>query len=128
MSKILIAEDEPAVSRFIVKALEGIGHTGIVASNGQRAWTLLNENTDFDLLITDVNMPEMNGLDLITQIRASDMLQHLPIIIVSGKVTVNEISAYLDTGASCFMGKPIELKELRRYVGLLLNRRCPASG
>lgn len=121
MKKILIAEDDAIVRKLLVKAIESAGHMAIQTSNGSLAWDIIKDNNDISLLITDVMMPNMNGKELVQIIRGNESTKELPVIIISGVVAFNEISGLLELGASRFMPKPVDTKELKRYIDLLIK-------
>ncbi len=99
------------------------------SSNGRRAWDVLCDNPEIAMLITDMQMPDMDGRQLIHQVRGSSTFQALPIVIVSGVVGVSEIAALLEQGASRFLSKPINVQHLKDYIETLLRgpQRAGAS-
>ena len=121
-NKILIAEDDPIVSKMLWHCVSKMGFAPVVSSNGKRAWDVLCDNVDIALLITDMSMPEMSGKELIQAVRESDLLSNIPIIIVSGVVGPNEIADTLKLGASRFLPKPVDTKMLQNYISLLLEK------
>lgn len=116
MKKVLIAEDDELTREMIAIVVEGLGRTVIRSSNGRLAREILNDNPDIALLVTDVCMPELDGMELIRTIRETGPERNLPIIIVSGVVKPSEITHLLDIGASRFLGKPINADHLRQYI------------
>jgi CheY-like chemotaxis protein len=121
MAKILIAEDEIVSQKTLYKVIEDMGHMAFVSPNGRHAWETLKANPDFQLLITDVSMPEMDGRELIKKVRDNDNMKDIPIIIISGVVTVSEILNLLEIGATVFLAKPVKLQEIREYIARYLN-------
>ena len=116
MAKILVAEDDVTTRRMIVTAIERMGHCAIQSSNGRLAYEILENNPDIALLVTDVVMPELNGDALVAGLRDEEQFRNLPIIIMSGIVSISDIKDLLDVGASRFLGKPINVAHLRDYV------------
>jgi CheY-like chemotaxis protein len=121
MARILIAEDDPLSQRFVCTVLERMGHVPFVSPNGRHAWESLNTNNDFQLLITDIMMPGMDGTTLIRTLRSDQRFATLPIIIMSAFIGVQDISHLLDIGASWFMAKPVEIPILEDYVNRALK-------
>ncbi len=121
MHKILIVDDDQAVVNALAQTMEAWGHIAFKCTNGQRALHVLEDNSDFALIIVDVAMPEMDGRTLIREIVNQPTLEQLPIIITSGVEGLDEIRDLLDLGASYFLGKPVNMDELRRYTDKLLG-------
>ena len=126
-NKILIAEDDKVSMTLLAKTVEKHGFTTIQCSDGQRAWDTLQDNTDIDLLITDMKMPNLDGEGLIKLINADPRFKDLPIIIVSGVVKLSDIKHILDEGASRFIPKPVDTSELILYVNQLISRKNKSS-
>jgi len=82
MARILIAEDDPHISRVIALWLKRNGHEVVIAGSGDKALALIRERAP-DLLITDINMPVMNGLQLLEAVRAESLIAHQAIILTS---------------------------------------------
>jgi two-component system sensor histidine kinase and response regulator WspE len=80
------------------------GYTVTTAQNGQEAWNLLRLN-DYDLLVSDVDMPQMNGIELVVKVRKSPRLARLPIIILSYKDREEDRRRGLDAGADRYLTK-----------------------
>lgn len=114
-ARILIAEDDRISQRLAARLVESLGHTAFVSPNGKHAYEALKYNS-FDLLITDVMMPEMDGRQLTLALRSDSQLRRLPVIIMSAVVGVGEIAGLLETGATFFLAKPLRIEELREYV------------
>ncbi len=112
--KILLAEDELLVSRLLQRYLESIGFEVVAAANGREALDLYRSEAP-DLLVSDVDMPEMDGLQLLLSIRETD--RTLPAILVSGK---GDPEAGRGDRDYRFMSKPLELDELREQIALAM--------
>lgn len=122
MEKVLIAEDEITSRVVIAKAVERMGLIGINSPNGIHAWQTLEANPDIALLITDARMPEMDGRDLIRRIRAQEDICKMPIIIMSGVVGPKAIAELLEQGATWFLAKPVNTRELQSYIKQSLGK------
>jgi CheY-like chemotaxis protein len=120
MAKILIVEDDSSMLDIFSSTVESMGHCVVRATNGRMAWEVLQANEDISFLISDMLMPEMEGMELIKLIRENSRFSKLPILIVSGAIRAKEISYILEQGATEFMAKPVQLQELmdvlKRYV------------
>ncbi|OGV50594.1 MAG: hypothetical protein A2X49_12405 [Lentisphaerae bacterium GWF2_52_8] len=116
MKKILIAEDETLIRNLLKKLLETEGYIVIQASNGQMAFDMLEANPDIAMLITDIIMPKMDGRELVGRLRASKKFSSLPIIMISGAVSVKEIAELLEEGVSWFLPKPLLENEICKLI------------
>jgi CheY-like chemotaxis protein len=119
--KVVVADDDLYVARFIARVVTSLDFCPIICRDGQRALHVIEDNPDSRLLITDVSMPQMDGRKLVEEIRRREGFQKLPIIITSGLARVSEIADLLDVGMTCYLGKPIEVEDLRTYVRNLVQ-------
>ncbi|MBK7771392.1 MAG: response regulator [bacterium] len=106
MARILIAEDDPMVRRTITKGLAPLQHDLLFVSDGIHAMDILRCNPCFDLLITDISMPLLDGRQLVSTIAHDKSLCDLPVLIMSGVVGVNEISDLLGWAGLLGRGRP----------------------
>ncbi len=116
MAKVLIAEDDRISQKLAVKIVEGMGHHAYVSPHGKHAYEALMASNDFDMLLTDIMMPEMDGRQLIQTLRGDQQFMDLPIVIMSAVVGIGEISNLLKLGATLFLAKPLDRKELQEYI------------
>ncbi len=123
MAKVLIAEDDRISQKLAVKIVEELGHTAFVSPHGKHAYEALTACNDFDLLMTDIMMPEMDGQQLIQTLRGDQQFMDLPIIIMSAVVGMNEISNLLKLGATLFLAKPLDRQELQTYITRCLLKK-----
>ena len=122
MAKILIVEDDAVSLKLAKSIVEGCGHTVFASPNGRHAYETLTADNRFDLLITDVLMPVMDGRELIKTLRADPRFEGLPVAIMSAAVSVGEISDLLKLGATWFLAKPLQRKDLEHYLHRCLVR------
>jgi two-component system, chemotaxis family, chemotaxis protein CheY len=115
MANILVVEDTYLTYQLLFYFLQRNQHTILQANNGVEAIQTLEE-TPVDLVITDIHMPEMDGLTLIEHIRANDQLRDLPVIVLtaSGLEKVEKL-AY-EKGATAFLSQPFSSRELGKLV------------
>lgn len=121
MSKtILVAEDSASVRKFITLALKIKGYRVIAAEDGMDALEKLPAEK-IDLLITDLNMPNIDGLKLIRTIREDPEYKDLPVIILSSLSKDEDINSGIDAGANSYLIKPFNTKriqyEVAKYIG-----------
>jgi CheY-like chemotaxis protein len=113
--RILLAEDNESVLALLEKFLQKMGHEVELAKNGQEALDIYVSNPP-DLLLTDINMPVMNGLALIENVRERQAETWVPIIILSALGDETDIIKGLETGADDYLSKPINLSILRAKI------------
>ena len=119
MANILIVDDEPMVRQALVEMLEFSGHTVANAENGKEAAKKL-QNATFDLLITDILMPERDGLETIMALKAER--KSLPVIAVSGLNADSSLYLHMakKLGARRTLPKPFTLEQLTSLVNEVL--------
>ena len=111
--KILIAEDEIVMRSMLVDFLSDYGYDVLEAENGSMAWDLWNKNK-CNLLVTDINMPVLNGIDLLKKIKMVD--KNFPVIVVTGVTTENAKNEAITFGADAFLAKPFKIKDLLEKI------------
>ena len=126
MLRILIVEDSAAMRTYIRGELEGTTGLGDLeiaeASSGFDALRLLPRST-YDLVITDINMPDINGLELIRFVRASSHLGKVAVLVISTQASERDRTRSMALGADEFLPKPFTLEQLRAAVGNCLATR-----
>ncbi len=110
--RILVAEDQHINVRLITAIMDRLGHDIVIASNGIEAVKRLREQT-FDLVLMDIQMPEMDGVLATKVIRSSDAdWSNIPIIALTAHAMVNTRNAYFQAGMNGFVSKPISIETL----------------
>ena len=117
MQRILLAEDDDSMRRFLVKALERAGYDVVSFGNGADAFTRLKEE-QFTLLLTDIVMPEMDGIELAR--RASEIDPELKIMFITGFAAVALNSEESAAREAKVLSKPFHLRDLVEEVERLL--------
>lgn len=118
MAAILIAEDEPRIAAFVNKGLRAAGHATTVAVDGREAFEYALSG-QFDLLILDIGLPELNGFEVLEALRGQG--SSLPVIILTARDSVTDTVAALDGGADDYMSKPFRFEELLARVRIRLR-------
>ena len=93
-----------------------MGFESIEASDGLRAWQVLEDNPDVELVVSDVMMPNLDGRQLVRRVRDEDRLAGLPVILISDFIRTSEVSSLLDDGATAFLPKPLNPELFRAEV------------
>ena len=121
MNKIaLIADDSSTIRKFVGFALKSMGIRVVTASDGMDALEKLTSE-NFDIIITDLNMPHVDGYELITSIREIKHYKEIPIIILSSESGEEDKSRGLAIGANSYMIKPFDAKKLQYEVSKFLS-------
>lgn len=123
--KILVIEDEQRVADLIKRGLEEQGFQVTLAFDGEMGKKLAFSKT-YDLLITDIILPKINGLDLCKEIRMAYPL--IPIIMLTALGTTDDKVEGFDAGADDYLVKPFELRELQARIRALLKRNHGSAG
>ena len=118
MTRILIAEDEPRITRFLVKGLQAEGYATTAAADGDEALYLARSG-EFDLMLLDLGLPKQDGLRVLAEIRRASV--RLPVIVVTARGSASDIVAGLDSGADDYLAKPFRLAELLARVRVRLR-------
>jgi CheY-like chemotaxis protein len=114
-SYILIVDDEPSFCTVLSEILRSFGYMVRHVHTVRHAYELLKEQIP-DLILTDVMMPDIDGLTFIRQMRADPERSSIPIIVVSAKSQPEDIAASKDAGADACLIKPFSARELRQVV------------
>ncbi len=123
----LIVDDSSAVRAFVRASLEDAGFARVEeAETGFEALRLLASNT-FDVVIVDVNMPDINGLELLAFMRRSPRQQAARKILISTQMDGPDARRGIDLGADAFLQKPFEVGELRALIRDLISAAEEAS-
>lgn len=119
---VLLAEDDPAISEPLSRALEREGYSVLVAPDGATAVDI-GLATDLGLVILDLGLPQIDGLEVCRRIRASG--RDVPVLMLTARTDEVDFVVGLDAGADDYVGKPFRLAELLARVRALLRRRAP---
>jgi len=117
---ILIVDDSAAIRKFVSLALKIKGYDIILAEDGMDALEALPSH-QIDLLITDLNMPQIDGLSLIKNIREDDEYKDLPIIILTSLTADRYIEEGIKAGANSFLPKPFNIEKIQNEVSKYLD-------
>lgn len=118
MARILIVEDEEKIARFVTLELEHEGYQVEHASDGRTAVDLALER-DYDLILLDVLLPQLNGMEVLRRVRKH---KDVPVIMVTARDAVMDKVAGLDAGADDYLTKPFAIEELFARIRVALKR------
>ncbi|MBD2336965.1 PAS domain S-box protein [Calothrix sp. FACHB-156] len=124
---ILLVEDQEVNALSISSYLEGRGYHWLWAANGYEAITMASTHYP-DLILMDIQMPEMDGLEAISRIRSDPQLAQIPIIAITALAMSGDEEKCLQAGADLYITKPIKLKQLIAIIQKLLSDRVISNG
>jgi two-component system chemotaxis response regulator CheY len=123
VSSVLIVEDSATTRALLRNVIEDLGEDLVTteAASGFEALKLLPTD-EFDLIITDINMPDINGLELINFVKTTQRYSHIPVIIVTTEKSKEDKERGLALGASAYVTKPFKPEELQEAITHILQR------
>jgi DNA-binding response OmpR family regulator len=124
-AKILVVDDEMPVARMLVFLLKRAGCDAQVALNAEKALPLVQTET-FDLITLDVDMPGINGFELLQRLKQIPQLKNTPVCFVSGCPTIENQQRALELGAADFIAKPFGMEFVPRVLSHLKQTEMPA--
>ena len=117
---VLIVDDERAIRYFLSELLSDFGFDCVEATDGQQALQAM-DSRDFDLMMLDIRMPGMNGLELLRQVRERGLRTRVVMLTAMGDPDV-AARAITSLGADAYVGKPCTLDELKRTIDNVYER------
>ena len=124
MAKILIVEDEPQLARFVQLELEHEEYETVISGDGREGLTLA-EGGGFDLILLDIMLPGLNGLEVLRRLRKAE--NHTPVIMLTARDSVMDKGSGLDMGADDYITKPFAIEELLARIRVTLRQHKPAE-
>ena len=119
---LLVVDDDRDNRDVLSRRLKRQGHDVRTASNGSDALQLMRE-TAFDLVLLDIMMPDMDGYEVLSQIKADDRLQHIPVIMISALHDVQSVVRCIEAGAEDYLAKPFNPTLLGARIGACLEKK-----
>jgi DNA-binding response OmpR family regulator len=117
--KLLIVEDDELLQKTLYKGFRKLDYTVDAASDGEEALDMFFSNV-YDLIVLDLNLPKIDGMEVLEEIRADN--KEIPILILSAKGEVTDKISGLDSGANDYLAKPFHFAELEARIRALLRR------
>lgn len=120
--RMLVADDNPVNQKLMFAALKTLGHTGVVVNDGDKVLRCLAQ-LPFDMVLLDVQMPVVDGLQALAEIRAQEAAgkPHLPVIMVTANDLPGDRLRFMQKGADGYVTKPVDVdvldKEIKRVLG-----------
>jgi two-component system chemotaxis response regulator CheY len=121
--KILVVDDFITMRRIVIKLLQEIGYVNFdQAEDGQKALTSL-QSADFDFVVSDWNMPNMTGLDLLKHVRKDPRLKEMPFLLITAEAKRSQILEAAEAGTDGYIVKPFTAATLMEKVDKIVARR-----
>lgn len=120
---ILVVDDFPTMRRIVRSLLKELGFNNIdEAEDGQQALNMLNGDSQFELVVSDWNMPNVDGLEMLKKIRADDALKSLPVLMVTAEAKKENIIAAAKAGANGYVVKPFTAATLEEKLNKIFEK------
>nr|WP_037136162.1 adenylate/guanylate cyclase domain-containing protein [Rhizobium leucaenae] len=120
--RILIVDDTASNRDLLSRRLRRDGHTVVAASSGDEALCIFDQQ-EFDLVLADVLMPDMNGIELLSQLKANRHFREIPVVMISGLKDDDAVARCIEAGAEDYLRKPINPVLLKARIAACLERR-----
>ncbi len=119
--KVIFVEDSPTMRRIIMNSLNKIGISQIIeAENGVDALEKIGDQ-DFDMVITDWNMPEMNGEELVKELRSNSKYKETPILMITTRGMQDDVMSAIKMGVNGYIVKPFTPEVLKKKMGEIFS-------
>ena len=122
MSRILVIDDDATLRGLIVKVLQRAAFEVLAASSGEAALQLIGSSST-NLVLCDVNMPGMNGYEVLERVRTLAATSAVPVILMTGDSGDNDVQHGMERGADDYLPKPFDMGVLLAAVGAVLERQ-----
>ena len=120
---ILIADDDPALTKLVRTVVEGEGYVAATAKDGKEAYNALKSGAEFIGAIIDINMPYIDGNDLVKFMRKDSRFTKIPVLIMTGDRDPRASAKAISSGAIGFLPKPFTNSQLRTAIKTLVTSR-----
>lgn len=123
---ILIVEDSATDRKILVDVLKNYFQNVLEASDGEEGYKVYKENSDIDIIISDLNMPKLSGINFLKLVRTSDM--NIPFIVTTGKIDPEVMLEAIDLNVNSYIKKPIDLRVLLQKIDFLCEKKYLQNG
>jgi two-component system chemotaxis response regulator CheY len=119
---VLVVDNEVIMQRLLIPMLENLGFCKFVtANNGKEAWRKLNDDTPIHLIISDLVMPKMNGIELLSKVRSSERFWELPFIMITSEENVSQLMSSIEVEVNAYILKPFTPIKLDEEISKVLK-------
>ena len=124
--RILVIDDQLLIRDLLTRLLEADGHHVFVAASGREGLVVARE-LPFDLILLDVHMPGLNGLEVCTELKRGVATAQVPVLFISARLSTHDLQQMTAVGAAGFLPKPFLHEQVRRAVNSLLRTGARAT-
>ena len=121
MATVLVVEDNPMNMELTVDLLESFGYEVEQAEDGEKALDIVNEINDLDLILLDIQLPRMDGLEVLKSLKKSDNSKHIPVIALTAHAMRGDEEKFSNVGCEGYISKPIDINEFKEIVTCNIN-------
>ncbi|MEY2474827.1 MAG: hypothetical protein QOG87_142 [Actinomycetota bacterium] len=121
-ARVLVVDDDPVIQKLLKVNFEMEGYEVLSAADGAEGLDQAKSGSP-DVIILDVMMPKMNGLEVLAALKADSETDTIPVILLSAKAQAGDVQAGLDRGANAYVTKPFDPLDLLDRVGTLIKRK-----
>lgn len=114
--KVLVVDDSKTMRVIVSRIIKELGYEVGEASNGKEAIDILKSDQSYTLVMADWNMPEMNGYDMVLNIKNDETLKKIPIIMVTTENEISNVQKAIEAGASDFITKPFKKETIQEKI------------
>ena len=115
MACVLFIDDDPFTLKTLTKAVEMFGHQALMATSGKDGLALAASQSP-DLIFTDMRLPDMDGLQLVKQLKNQPATSHIPVLVLSASPVLDAVEQAKAAGAESYLNKPIRLQALLEVI------------
>ncbi|MES2616122.1 MAG: response regulator [Bdellovibrionota bacterium] len=120
---ILIVDDFPTMRKIVKSVLKQLGYYNVVeAEDGQIAFSVLKSNPNIEFVVSDWNMPNMTGIELLKAVRADPKLKHLPFLMVTAEADKDNIVEAVKSGVSNYIVKPFHAATMKEKIDKIFKK------
>lgn len=116
--RVVVADDDPDIVDILTFNLEAAGYEVQSAADGEQALALVTSSRP-DLVVLDIMMPKMDGLEVLAALKAEPQTKEIPVVMLTARASDTDLWEGWDAGADYYITKPFDLEELLRFIGYL---------
>lgn len=124
---VLIAEDDPALASLVKAVVEAEGYFAVLSKNGKEAYQALKSGADFVGAIVDINLPYIDGNDLVRFMRKDERFAKVPVIVMTGDRDPRASAKAIASGAVAFLPKPFTNQQLKTALNTMIPKQIPTT-